>query len=407
MRSRSPQGTSVVTGCLTAFGLALIVLGWNNATATVSAVSDGSAFAQPDASCPLTMAQQKASVAAWQKLIPVFRHPRCINCHGAMPKALPERILVGNKWEDGPPVRHAGIVDMDSNDSNITCEECHIEGWGHALNAPNWTDKTNTDICRGMHIEFDESAPRFIDHIVRDSGNTPFIGQGFIGKRGLVDGGLTIYETETGKKIVAAPPPGTHAQLIQLARAWVAAQGGKFVGDKDCGCEIAEYGELYSLDIEYTDDRGFPGIVVTDKVSMKIRIVDGTVTVSEIINFASKGVPDTIKSGDVTVVWVPDPIGDVNVVSATGELSVDYPVPGTRTLLVHLTQAGTHAPAFQRIMRTLRQDFGGDANGGFPGSATFGLIAGKKEYDNGAAPNLQLTTKLTLLASGKLPKPGR
>jgi hypothetical protein len=102
MRSRSPQGTSVVTGCLTAFGLALIVLGWNNATATVSAVSDGSAFAQPDASCPLTMAQQKASVAAWQKLIPVFRHPRCINCHGAMPKALPERILVGNKWEDGP-----------------------------------------------------------------------------------------------------------------------------------------------------------------------------------------------------------------------------------------------------------------------------------------------------------------
>jgi hypothetical protein len=406
MPSRMPFTTRVVTGALTAYALALVAFSWPNVITTASAMTGGGAPAQPDASCPLTMTQQKASVAAWQKMMPVFRHPRCINCHGAMPQALPEPIRVGNKMVAGAPVRHAGVVDMDAKDDNRTCEECHIEDWGRAPHAPNWTDKTDTDICRGMHIEFEGSAPAFIDHIVRDSGRTPFIATAFIGKRGLIDGGQTIYETETGKKLIAAPPPGTHAQLVQLARAWVAAQGGKFVGDRDCGCEIAEMGELYQLDIEWRNDTAFQGIRVTDKVSMKVRIVDGKITISEIANVASDAVPKSVTSGNASVVWVPG-VGGINVVGATGEISVDYPVPGVRTLLINFVHAGTHEPAFQRLIKDLRQDFGGGATGGVPGSVTFPLTAGKKEYENGPPGTLPLTTKLTLLVAGKLPKPAR
>src|SRR4051812_44312160 len=98
--------TRAITGCVAAFAIAFVLFGWTEATPTVAATASGS-FAAQDASCPLTSAQQKASIAAWQKLMPVFRHPRCINCHGAMPSPLPARIRVGNVYKDGPPVQHA------------------------------------------------------------------------------------------------------------------------------------------------------------------------------------------------------------------------------------------------------------------------------------------------------------
>ena len=214
-------------------------------------------------------------------------------------------------------MRHAGVVDMDAHDNNNTCEECHTEFWWHGLNAPSWAADSDTDLCRSMKGA--GTPARFIDHIVRDCGGSPFIETAFIGKRGLNEAGETIYEAELKKKLIAAPPPGSHALFVQLARAWVAAQGGKFVGDLDCGCEIAEFGELYQLDVEYKNDTGFQGIRVTDKVQMKVRIVDETVTVYEITNFASSAAPESLTFPTSSVVWVPAP-GPTNVASATGEL---------------------------------------------------------------------------------------
>lgn len=227
-----------VTPFLTALLLVVIALGWARETGTISASTSAGSAVEGGGSCPLTATQELNSIKTFLKMMPVFRHPRCINCHGGIPKPLPERVQVGRVWQYpiAPPIRHAGVVDFDSTDSNLTCEECHADGWGEASGAPNWTDKTDLQMCRGMHISFDGDAVSFLDHIVRDGGRTPFIKLAFQGKRGLTEGGQTIYETETGRTMTAAPPPGSHQQLIQQAKDWVAAQGGSFFEDPDCGC---------------------------------------------------------------------------------------------------------------------------------------------------------------------------
>ncbi len=232
-----------VTPCLAALILGVIAVEWDRGTATASATTAGGSMVQGGASCPLTSAQQVKSIEAWNKMMPVFRHPRCINCHGAMPKPLPQRVQVGGKWRGGATIRHAGVVDMDSTDSNRTCEECHMEDWGAALSAPNWTDKTDMELCSLMKSRF--SAPRFVDHIRRDLGGVQFIKAAFRGERGLDAGAQTIYEAETGKTFRAEPPPGTHAQLTQQAQDWVTAQGGSFVGDDDCGCVLEKLEVLF------------------------------------------------------------------------------------------------------------------------------------------------------------------
>ena len=61
---------------------------------------------------------------------------------------------------------------------------------------------------------------------------TQFIELAFKGERGLdpTGQGIDVYEGETGKKFKPEPPPGSHAQLTQMAMDWVAAQGGSSVG---------------------------------------------------------------------------------------------------------------------------------------------------------------------------------
>ncbi|HSE51196.1 MAG TPA: hypothetical protein VLB00_03355, partial [Gemmatimonadales bacterium] len=233
----SPRAITPVLATLT--GL-VIAIGWDSGTGTVSATPAGGPVVQSGGSCPLTAAQELNSIKTFLKMMPVFRHPRCLNCHGGIPRPLPEMVRgADGVIRRGPPVRHAGVVDMDTTDDNRTCEECHVDEWGGALGAPTWTDKSDMSLCRGMHVGFPNDAAGFIDHIVRDGGHPPgFITLAFQGKRGLLDAGETIYEAETGRKITAQPPPGTHVQLIQQAKDWVAAQGGQFVGDKDCGCTV-------------------------------------------------------------------------------------------------------------------------------------------------------------------------
>jgi hypothetical protein len=394
-----------VTSGLVVLLVLVFALPWGRGPGTVSATPTGRSASQDGGSCPLTTAQQVKSNKAWLTMMPVFRHPRCANCHGSMPKPLPERVQVGGKWQGGATIRHAGVVDMDSTDGNNVCEECHHPEWRRALNAPNWADKSDMDLCRGMHIVFEKNAPGFLDHILRDGGGPPFIDLAFAGRRGLNDGGVTIYETETGRTFAPAPPPGTHALLVQQARAWVAAQGGQFVGDKDCGCEKPETGEVYLLEIQRVDARGFPGIVVTDSASMKIRIEDTTVTVFAITNFPAIGIPQSLVFPQVTVRWIPDPVGLVNIVSATGSIALDFPTPNTRGLKIDFTHNGTHDPLFERIFpKNVRIRDGGAAIEGNPGSVQFDLVPGQKVYTTGRA-NL-LVAKLTLLVAPKAnPKP--
>jgi len=191
--------------------LVVIVAAGGGGTGAAGVAPPGGAEVQRGESCPLSSAQQLNSIKTFVKMMPVFRHPRCINCHGAMPDPL----------NSPASARHAGVVEMDSTDNNRTCEECHMNDWGDAARAPDWTDKSDMDLCRGMHVVFEHDAPRFIDHMLRDGGNVAFIEAAFVGKRGLSEGGQTIYEGETGQPFSAAPPPGTHGRLVQqLGTGW-------------------------------------------------------------------------------------------------------------------------------------------------------------------------------------------
>jgi hypothetical protein len=214
----------VVTPFLAGLVLVTIAVGWDRGTPTASATAAGGSVREAGGSCPLTAAQELASITAFKKMMPVFRHPRCLNCHGGIPDPLASPT----------PARHAGVVELDATDNNKTCEECHMDGW-RVPPAFKWTEKTDAELCSDMKMF---TAEAFIDHILRDGGGTPFIEMAFRGKRGLNEGGQTIFEADLKRPLKAEPPPGTHAQLVQQARDWVKAQGGSFVGDGDCGCII-------------------------------------------------------------------------------------------------------------------------------------------------------------------------
>lgn len=318
-----------ITPFLGALVLVSLAFGWNRETAAASAT--GTLALPQGEACPLTIVQQKNSVAAWKKMMPVFRHPRCTNCHGGIPDPLPGK--------GGATRKHVGVVDMDSTDTEKVCSECHVEGW--RLSELKWVERTDTEICSFQKSLF--TSAEFIDHIVRDLGGTPFIEFAFEGLRGLNDGaGKSAMEEDLKRPYTPAPPPGTHAQLIQLAKAWVAAQGGRFVGDNQCGCVIPETGEIYQLVITLYNDGGFPGIMVTDSVSMRIRIEDTTVTVSGINNSASRATPEKLSFTVpvLTVSWIPDPLGLINIVGAVGNLALDFPTDGSRSLMLHFTHVG-------------------------------------------------------------------
>jgi hypothetical protein len=187
--------------------------------------------ADSPASCPLTATQQVNAVQAWRKMMPVLRHPRCLNCHGGIPNPFAAPFPATE-----PPRRHVGVVDIERSMHLDVCENCHMKGWEMPHWSMFWTDKTDVQVCNLMKNRF--SAVRFVDHMRRDQGGIQFIKAGFEGKRSLDAGGQAIYEAETGRTFRADPPPGTQEQLTQQAQDWVDAQGGTFVGDDDCGCVV-------------------------------------------------------------------------------------------------------------------------------------------------------------------------
>ena len=364
-----------VASAVTTAALGVVALLWSHAPADALVTSTAHVVGLPGPSCPLTPAKQLKSTQAWAKMMPVLRSPRCSNCHGGIPDPIPEA--------GAPPKRHRGVVDIESSMGNVKdyCQNCHMKGWRMPGPIFHWPDKSDSEICSMMKKNF--TGASFVDHIRRDGGGTQFIDMAFKGERGLDPSGqgIDLYEAETDKKFVAEPPPGTHAQLTQQAMAWIAAQGGSFVGDDKCGCEIAETGELYLLEIVIRNGVGYQGIVVSDSTTMRIRVNDTTVTVFSINNSPTTAEPQQVVQGESTINWIPDPLGLTNIVKAVGTLLVDYPVEGSRTLKVDFTQEGTRSPEFEILYRKTRSKSGGEAHMGFPLSSQFELIEGKKVYE--------------------------
>ncbi len=201
----------------------LVVVAWNGDSSPAQA-SPRQAKRHQGGDCPLTVPQQVNSIKAFQKMIPVFRSARCSNCHGGIADPL------GNLGA----VSHMGVVEIKAADGPKVCEECHMEQW-HVAPMSAWAPQSDLELCRFM--KEGGTGAEFIDHILRDNGGPQFIAAAFRGMRGLTEGGESIVEDDLGK-LSPAPPPGTHAQLVQQAREWVKAQGGSFVGDNNCGCSL-------------------------------------------------------------------------------------------------------------------------------------------------------------------------
>ncbi|MAU01577.1 MAG: hypothetical protein CL608_30940 [Anaerolineaceae bacterium] len=188
--------------------------------------------------CPLSATQQQESIEAFKEMVPTFQHPRCANCHGGGQPFQANTDHAGGKFD----------LVLDADGSVLTeptfaeCQSCHggLPGWEIPRSRFSFVGKDAVELCQQMKGELGR-ADKFIDHIARDLGGTPFIATAFAGMRGLNEDGIDYYEALNDRKPVPEPPPISYADLINQAQAWVDAMGGEFKGDDGCGCEPQKY----------------------------------------------------------------------------------------------------------------------------------------------------------------------
>jgi hypothetical protein len=137
--------------------------------------------------------------------------------------------------------------------------------------------------------------------------------------------------------------------------------------------------EVYKLEMKILDspiqmDPDY--MVVTDSVSMIVTIEDTTVTISEITNFPSTANPTQLVYTHEAYYFVPDPIGEINITSASGKIG-PYAYsnsPDGRLLALLFIQTGTHDPKWRYTADGGYQDYGGGgSNPGFPSGWSFEL----------------------------------
>jgi hypothetical protein len=183
------------------------------------------------------------AVKAFAEMMPVFRHPRCLNCHGGL-----------DPYSD----RHPGSGALDELDltlltrelrdsvSRQQCGDCHdnIRREDHPTKKGGWMipnppvffvdgtgeAKSDEELCLQMKW-MEPVADSFVSHIERDHGTIQFIEAGFEGDRALGDEGLIEA------KLKKEPPPGTQLQLTEKARKWVGLVGKEgYKSSRECGC---------------------------------------------------------------------------------------------------------------------------------------------------------------------------
>lgn len=146
--------------------------------------------------------------------------------------------------------------------------------------------------------------------------------------------------------------------------------------------------EIYLVEMRLLDTiiHADPDImVVWDSVSLKVTVRGTTVTVSEITNFESRANPTKITGYDDATYFVPDPVGQINIVSAIGKVGpyVYANSPDDRLLGLTFVQSGTHDPKTHYFGPNGYEDFsGGDPNPGYPRGWSFELLPDGEPTDD-------------------------
>jgi hypothetical protein len=106
----------------------------------------------------------------------------------------------------------------------------------------------------------------------------------------------------------------------------------------------------------------------SDDASMHIYIVDGVVTFDSILNFPPIVFPGSGSDGSWSATWVPDDIGEINIVGATGLVVQDT------TAVIALRQNGTVTPKWSlSFMGGAPTTGGGESTPGWPPAFSFSM----------------------------------
>ena len=262
-------------------------------------------------SCPVPVGKQVAAVQAFADMMPVFRHPRCTNCHGGMDIFSDRHPGASALDEELDP--RTGIRTHEFTEAfEAQCSDCHdgLQGWTMPPTGMWFVDpesgapKSTETLCQQVKGFGNRTGALFIEHIFNDHNGIQFIAAGFLGDRALGPDGLSEFH------LTADPPPGTQRDLTDEASRWVdllEARGG-WPGDPECGC-----------------------VMPTIKLRIHHRAEDDTTDFSPIVDFA----------GEVTfeVTLTPRSVDPrTGSVSYLGETSL------VRTLQVHYTAAVCTGP---------------------------------------------------------------
>lgn len=182
------------------------------------------------AACPLTPEEEQKAVEKFDEMWPVLRHPRCLNCHGAVnPFVEPARGHHGGGKIDRPEDARAALD---------KCEECHyVRNWDTPHSIFFFTGRSARQLC--MQFKESERDPTmFVKHLYNDRGGTPFIETAFKGDRGLNDLGQDmVTDANPGRPFQPEKPPMTHGELVQIGSDWANLVGERgWKATPDCGC---------------------------------------------------------------------------------------------------------------------------------------------------------------------------
>jgi hypothetical protein len=182
-------------------------------------------LAQAD-SCPVTVDKQIEAVGVFAQMLPVFRHPRCMNCHGGVDPASEQHRGMEQLDPDIDPV--------PNNPAYLAqCQSCHdgLPGWTIPGAPVFFVGKSDEELCLQMK-RFEHTGELFVEHLLNDHGGIQFIAAGFAGDRALGAQGLADFSLAVEK------PPGTQADLVAKARRWTDILGDGYQSSPECGCVV-------------------------------------------------------------------------------------------------------------------------------------------------------------------------
>ena len=225
------------------------------------------------AACRLPAGKQVEAVKAFAKMMPVFKHDRCLNCHGKF------NVLSVDE--------HSGAVAAKESKLDPTslltvseriafhkpCANCHnqiqgkgvrpelttnvvISGWMLPPPPMRWVGKDTEQLCI-LVKSFEENADSFISHVASDHGEVQFVKAAFEGVRGLDSESIDLYD------VVPEPPPGSMGQLIAQGTGWARLVGDHWKDSPECGCVLPKI----KLKVEHTWVFDTPGGVPSRQAS--------------------------------------------------------------------------------------------------------------------------------------------